>query len=317
MAEKTELVSVVVPVFNEAECLDELLRRSAAALEAAGRDWELLLINDGSGPEYSAALAAHAAADRRVKVVNLSRNFGHQAALTAGLHLARGQAVVLMDGDLQDPPEVMTAMIAAWERGADVVIGERDSRRETGLRGLGFRLFHRLINSLIDFRIQANSGIFCLLARRPLEELLRFNESNRFLPGLRSYLGFRTEVVHYDRPERAAGESKQSLARLAKYGLDAVFSFSYKPLRLTLTLGVFILFAACGYAAVLVAQRLLNIHVVPGFTTNAVATLVLGSVQLISIGIMGEYVGRIYDEVKRRPMYIIRDAINLGERPWT
>lgn len=311
MENRDGLLSLVIPVFNEVECLPELMQRSTHALTRARAAWEIIIVNDGSGPVCSAILADYAKKNERIKVVNLSRNFGHQAAITAGLYTAKGEAVILMDGDLQDPPEIIPEIVAAWEKGADIVIAGRKSRSETGFRGLCFRLFHKIINHLSDFRIHANSGIFGLLSGQAVKELLRFNESNRFIPGLRSYLGFKTEFVYYDRTDRLAGQPKQTFSRLLKYGLDAVFSFSYKPLRLTLFLGFIVFFGAGGYAVTLLVLRLMDIEVVRGFTTTAVATLVLGGIQLISIGIMGEYIGRIYDEVKRRPMFIIRDTINV------
>lgn len=311
MPNKNISVSVVIPIFNEIECLPELVQRTVSALTSAQSSWEIVFVNDGSGQECSDALAQYAKQNENIKLVNLSRNFGHQAAITAGLNTAKGEAVVLMDGDLQDPPEVITEMVSAWRNGSDIIVAERSSRKETLFRGMCFRLFHSIINQLIDFRIQANAGVFGLMSRRAVNELLRFNESNRFIPGLRSYVGFKTAHVNYDRQERLAGQPKQTFIRLLKYGLDAVFSFSYKPLRITLFLGLIVFFLGCGYALILFIQRLLNIDVVKGFTTTAVATLVLGSIQLISIGIMGEYIGRIYDEVKRRPMFIVKDTINV------
>ena len=304
-------LSLVVPIFNELECLPELLDRSQKALSLTNCNWEILLVNDGSADECSEMLRKYAVADSRIKVVNLSRNFGHQAAITAGLLSASNGAVVIMDGDLQDPPELIPAFVAELERGVDVVIGTRASRKETLLRGWGFKAFHFLIKYIADYNIDNNSGVFGLMSQRAVAAFKRFGETNRFFPGLRNYIGFRTSYVSYERDARYSGEPKQSFTKLLRYGLDAIFSFSYKPLRLTLLLGIIVFFPASGYALLLFVQRILGIDVVRGFTTTAVAILVLGSIQLISIGIIGEYLGRVYDEVKKRPMYIIKDTLNL------
>jgi polyisoprenyl-phosphate glycosyltransferase len=304
-------ISLVVPIFNEVECLPELMTRSVNSLSSTNLIWEIILVNDGSNRNCSDLLASYAKDDKRIKIINFARNFGHQAALTAGLQIAKGESVVLMDGDLQDPPEIILELVETWKKGYDIVIAVRKSRQETFFRGLCFKLFHKIFNYLTDFKMLANVGIFGLMSRRAAQELLCFNEANRFLPGLRNYIGLETAFVNYDRMDRLAGKPKQSIAKLLKYGFDAVFSFSYKPLRVTLFLGLIVFFLACGYALILFVQRLLNIDVVRGFTTTAVAILVLGGIQLISIGILGEYIGRIYDEVKKRPMFIIKDTINV------
>lgn len=304
-------LSIIVPVYDETECLHELIKRTGAALSSTGLSWELVLVNDGSGLDCSSLLSKFASDDPRVKIVVLSRNFGHQAAITAGLNYVKSDATIVMDADLEDPPELIPQFVKEWESGADVVIGRRTSRQDRGVRGFLFKLFHALIKHIADSDVGAESGVFGLMTDRAVRVMLTFGETNRFFPGLRSYLGFTTKIICYDRQTRYSGKPKQSISRLLKYAMDAVFGFSYKPLRLTLILGLIVFFPACGYAALLFVQRLLNIDVVKGFTTTAVAVLVLGSVQLISVGIIGEYIGRIYDEVKRRPMYIVKDLINF------
>jgi dolichol-phosphate mannosyltransferase len=253
------------------------------------------------------------AEDPRFCIVDLSRNFGHQAAISAGLIHADGDAVVCMDGDLQDPPEVIPDMLARWKEGDQIIRAERRSRKEVGIRRLGFDAFHRIFDWISDFPVPAQSGIFGLMDRKPLEELNRFTEKNRFFPGLRSWVGYKQGVVQYDRQERAAGEPKQSFRRLIKYALDAIFSFSYKPLRIMTMTGILISAAGFLLACIFVIKRLIGIEVAQtGFTTLVTLVLFLGGVQLIAIGLLGEYLARIYDEVKQRPLYIIREIYGVS-----
>lgn len=305
------LLSVVVPVFNEAPTIPELHRQLAEALARAAASWELIYVDDGSADGSGVALREIARADGRVAVVELSRNWGHQAALTAGLSEARGDAVVLIDGDLQDPPAVIPDLVRRWEAGAEVVVAERRSRREPPGRAFLFRLFYRVLAFLSDYPIPVNAGIFGLLGRRAVDALLQLTETNRYLPGLRAWVGFRTDVVAYDRAARAGGAPKQSVARLVRYAFDAIFSFSYKPLRVSLLVGSLASAFSLLYGVVLVTARLLGtglfgIPVVDGYTSTIVSVLFLGGVQLMGIGILGEYVGRVYDEVKRRPLFVVR-----------
>jgi dolichol-phosphate mannosyltransferase len=255
--------------------------------------------------------------DARVTIVDLSRNWGHQAALSAGLSVARGDAVVLIDGDLQDPPAVIPELVAAWREGAEVIVAERRSRIEAGPRSLFFPVFYRVFGFLSDFPIPLNAGVFGLLDRRAVDAINALQETNRYLPGLRAWVGFRTRVVFYDRGPRAAGRPKQTLWRLLRYALDAIFSFSYKPLRLSLFAGFLVAFFSLVYGVVLIVCRLLGtglfgIPVVVGYTSTIVAILFLGGAQLMSVGLLGEYLGRVYDEVKRRPLYVIRGVLRPG-----
>lgn len=306
------MISVVIPIYNEEEVLPLLLTRLRSVMSRLGKPCELILVNDGSR-DRSLEILIEASSDMpELLVLNLSRNFGHQAAISAGLSKARGQCVVVMDGDLQDPPELIRELVAAWEAGNQVVIASRRSRAERGLRRFIFAAFYRFFGLLTDFPIPLNAGVFGLLDRKVVDHLLLLEERNRFIPGLRSWLGFRQTVVWYDRQERAAGEAKQTYWRLLRYGFDALFSFSYKPLRLSWIVGLPISIVCFIYGMILVAMRLLNINVVPGFTTPTVALLFLGGIQLITIGILGEYLGRIYDEVKRRPLFIINEQYRHG-----
>jgi dolichol-phosphate mannosyltransferase len=242
--------------------------------------------------------------------LEFSRNFGHQAALTAGLQVAKGDAVMLMDGDFQDPPEVLPRMVRAWKDGAKVVIAERSSRAEKGLRGKLFPLFYKVMGLISDFPIPLNAGIFGLLDRQAVDAIVNLQEGNRYLPGLRAWVGFPTAIVYYERAGRAAGEAKQTLPKLFKYAMDAIFSFSYKPLRLGLVLGIGVLAFTLFLSLVNLGNTMFHLKyfgIIPGagHIGTLLAILFLGSVQLICMGLLGEYIGRIYDEVRRRPLYLV------------
>ncbi len=302
-------VSVVIPIYDEEECIDILYTRLTAALHTVGADYEIVLVNDGSHDSSLAMLKALHDHDSHIVVCNLSRNFGHQPAITAGLAQADGDCVIIMDGDLQDPPEVLPDLIKSWQEGNEVVLAHRRSRREGFLRQHLFSAFYLLLGKVSDYPIPLDAGVFGLMDRRVAAHLRNLSEHNRFLPGLRAWIGFKEAVVPYDRDERAAGRPKQSLWRLTRYALDAIFSFSYKPLRLSLVTGLLISGICFIYAVILVIKRVLGVDVVPGFTTTTVAVLFIGGVQLISVGILGEYLGRVYDEVKNRPIYIISEIL--------
>jgi glycosyltransferase involved in cell wall biosynthesis len=306
-------VAIVIPVYNEAAVLPELFRRLAAVFDATpGVRWRACLVDDGSADASADLIEMQVRADSRFTGLQLSRNFGHQAALSAGLaHVADADAVITMDADLQDPPELVPELVAAWQAGAEVVLAVRRSRRERGLRRLGFELFHRLFQSLSDQPIEPNTGTFGLLAKPATVAFTQLPEQHRFFPGLRAWVGFRRATVTYDRQERAAGEPAQSLRRLVRYALDGIFSFSRLPLRMLTFAGIAI--ACVGFAIGLyfAVKRLVGAEVAPtGFTTLVTLVLFIGGVQLIGIGVVGEYLGRIYDEVKRRPPYIVRRTID-------
>ena len=311
------MISVVVPIFEEGPLVSTLHRELATTMEKMGGAWEVVYVDDGSRDGSLGLLLAEQQRDPRVVVVELSRNWGHQSAITAGLTVARGDAVVLMDGDLQDPPAVIPEMVRAWKQGAQVVYAERRSRTERHHSLWLFRLFYKIFALLSDFPIPLNAGIFGLLDRQAVDAINHLTETNRYLPGLRAWIGFPTAVVPYDRGPRAAGEPKQTFARLSRYALDAIFSFSYKPLRLSLFAGLATAAFALLYGLVLLLCRvagvgLFGIPVVDGYTSTIVSVLFLGGVQLISVGILGEYLGRVYDEVKRRPLFLIRRIHKAG-----
>jgi glycosyltransferase involved in cell wall biosynthesis len=314
------MISLVSPIYNEQEVLPRLHRELAAAMDSTGLAWEIIYVDDGSSDQSLSILLGFENADSRVCVVELSRNWGHQAAITAGLSVARGDAVVLIDGDLQDPPSVVPALLKEWQSGAEVIVAQRRSRSEHGLRKYLFPLFYRVLGFLSDYPIPLNTGIFGLMDRRAVDAVLKLTETNRFLPGLRAWVGFRTAVVFYDREDRASGEPKQSLSRLLKYALDAIFSFSYKPLRLGLLAGLTIAALSFLLGVFLIVCRVLGVGLfgspqVYGWTSTVVFIVLFAGVQLTSIGILGEYIGRIYDEVKRRPLFFIRKVHQTSDLP--
>lgn len=306
-------LDIVIPIYNEEENLPSLHDRLIKVCENLGdMAWQVIYVNDGSSDRSLEIMGWQRESDSRFSIVELSRNFGHQAAITAGLSCSTGDAVILMDGDLQDPPELIPELISRWEGGANVVRAHRRSRKEKGMRRVGFNLFYKLFSWITDFPIPPNAGIFGLLDRQATEELKKLPEQNRFFPGLRSWVGLNQEVAYYDRDDRAGGEPKQSLKRLVRYALDAIFSFSYKPLRIMTSTGILI--SAIGFllACFFITRRLIGIEIAQtGFTTLVVLMLFLGGIQLIAIGLLGEYLARIYDEVKRRPLFIIKDTHGL------
>ncbi|HEX8066683.1 MAG TPA: glycosyltransferase family 2 protein [Thermoleophilaceae bacterium] len=307
------LVSVVAPMFDEEETVEVFYERVRTALE--GLRFELVLVDDASRDRTPDLLDRLAESDPRVRVLHLSRNFGHQAALTAGLEHARGDAVVMLDGDLQDPPEVIRAMLEHWRRGADVVYGVRETRAgESRFKLVTAGWFYRLFARLSNLELRENSGDFRLLDRRALDVLLSMRERNRFLRGMTVWVGFTQTAVPYRRDARYAGETKYTLRRMVRFSLDAISSFSAFPLQIATLLGF--LFSAIAFLSLplVVLARILDVYV-PGVSSVLFAILLLGGIQLITVGIIGEYVGRIYDEVKGRPLYVVREARNLIAEP--
>ncbi|MGC2696574.1 MAG: glycosyltransferase family 2 protein [Candidatus Angelobacter sp.] len=304
------MLSVVVPIYNEEENIRAFHQAVGAVMEGLHESWEVVYVNDGSRDSSLSLLLEIQKQDPHVTVVEFSRNFGHQPALTAGLQTARGHAIMLMDGDFQDPPEVLPQMVKAWKSGAKVVIAERSSRAERGIRGRLFPLFYKAMGLISDFPIPLNAGIFGLLDRQAADAIINLQEGNRYLPGLRAWVGFPTALVYYERAGRAAGEPKQTLLKLFKYAMDAIFSFSYKPLRLGMVLGGLVLAFTLFLALVTVGNTVFHLKyfgIIPGagHVGTLLAILFLGGIQLICMGLLGEYIGRIYDEVRRRPLYLV------------
>ena len=312
---RLELLSVVAPVFNEEATLEPFYSRVCEALE--GLRFELVLVDDGSSDSSPEILSELASNDPRVHVVFLSRNFGHQTALTAGLDHARGDAVVMLDADLQDPPELIPRMLDHWRAGCDVVYAVRQEREgESRFKLATARWFYKLFDKLAQVDLMHNSGDFRLLDRRPLNALLSMRERSRFLRGMTVWVGYRQAAVPYDRDPRYAGETKYTLSKMMRFSLDAISSFSHRPLQLATLLGFIISTLAFIAIPVVVVLRILGSYL-PGFSSITIAVLLLGGIQLIAIGIIGEYVGRIYDEVKGRPLYLVRSRLNVLEHETT
>ncbi len=306
-----ELLSVVAPVYNEEALIDEFYSRVCSALD--GLPFELVLVDDGSTDGSPIALDHIAANDPRVRVIFLSRNFGHQTALTAGLDHARGDAVVMLDADLQDPPELIVRMLDHWRAGCDVVYAVREEREgESRFKLATASWFYRLFDKLAQVELQPNSGDFRLLDRRALDALLSMRERNRFLRGMTVWVGYRQAAVPYRRDPRYAGVTKYTLSKMLRFSLDAISSFSHRPLQLATLLGFLISTLAFIAIPVVVILRILGSYL-PGFGSITIAVLLLGGIQLIAIGIIGEYVGRIYDEVKDRPLYLVKARMNMSE----
>jgi glycosyltransferase involved in cell wall biosynthesis len=305
-------ISVVIPAFNEEEVLDEAYRRLAAVMDRLGRSYELIFVDDGSQDATPLILGRIADGDRRVRVLGLSRNFGHQVAISAGVDHARGDAVVVIDADLQDPPEVIPRLVARWQEGYEVVYGKRLARRgESPFKTRTAALFYRILRRLTTIEIPVDTGDFRLVDRKVCEALRRLPERNRYVRGLVSWVGFRQSSVEYERHERFAGRTKYPLGKMLHFALDAITSFSDRPLRLATYLG----FAASGvsflYLIVTVVLKLRHLTV-PGWASIVAVSVFFHGITLIILGIQGEYVGRIHEEVKNRPLYIVDRALGFG-----
>ena len=303
------LLSVVAPVYQEEATIDRFCGAVGEAL--AGLPYELVLVDDGSSDGTPSRLEQLAAQDPRIKTVLLSRNFGHQAAITAGLDHASGNVAVTLDSDLQDPPSLIPTLIDRWRAGADVVYAVRRRRDgESGFKLRSARLFYRLFRLLTSVELPPESGDFRLLDRDALDALLAMRERSRFLRGMSIWVGFTQDSVPYDRDARYAGMTKFTLARMLRFSLDAIASFSYRPLQLATALG-FVISGVAFIAIPVVIVLKLTGNYLYGFSTVEITMLLLGGIQLITIGMVGEYVGRIFDEVKGRPLYLVRSRQNF------
>ena len=310
------MISIVVPCYNEKEVLDELYQRLSRAAESWEEPFEVIVVDDGSDEETWQRIEAVHRRDPRWKAVRFSRNFGHQTAVSAGIARAAGRAVIVLDADLQDPPEELHRFLAKWREGYEVVYGLRRKRKEGPLKRLCYHLFYRILAGTASQPIPADSGDFCLMDRRVVDLLNAMPERNRFVRGLRAWVGFRQIGLEYPRDARRAGKPKYTLSKLIRLAVDGLFSFSTVPLRLATYLGLAVSTIAFLGAVFTLVQRLfaewfdsIGLGPVPGFATIVIAILFLGGVQLICLGIMGEYIGRIYEEVKGRPSWIVRQTL--------
>jgi polyisoprenyl-phosphate glycosyltransferase len=306
--------SVVAPVYNEELLLPEFYRRVIAALEPLGKPFELVLVNDGCRDGSPALMRALHERDGRVRVLNFSRNFGHQLAITAGMDYAQGEAVVVIDSDLQDPPEVIPEMIARWHEGFDVVYAVRAEREgETAFKKATAALFYRLIDSITNVNIPVDTGDFRLMDRKVVDALKVMREQHRFMRGLSAWVGFRQIGLPYRRDARAAGETKYPFRKMLRFALDGITSFSYLPLQLATYIGFAVALISVVAIVLAIVLRLSGIRALEGQATTLVAVLFMGGVQLIFLGVIGEYLGRIYNEVKRRPLYIVAEALGYEQ----
>lgn len=318
-APKRPLVSIVIPMLNERAGLRPLFDQVAQAIQALPVEWELVIVDDGSTDGTRDVIAKELSRFPCWRLIFLSRNFGQQPAYRAGLEHARGDAVIFLDADLQDPPELIPQLLAKWHEGYKVVTGCRISREERGLRRLFFDLFHQLFHRMTGRVMPVNSGMFSLVDRVVVNQLLAARETNLFLPALKCWYGFPQTTISYARKDRAVGEPKQSFRKLFRYALDGLFSFSDLPLQWIAVLGAVISVISFGYAGFLILAKLLQMAGyltsldVKGFTTLAVAIFCLSGIQLLSLGIVGQYLARIYREIKGRPLYMVETVLTSDE----
>jgi dolichol-phosphate mannosyltransferase len=304
-------LSLVLPIYNEEEVIPELHKRLQEFLTKLALPAEVVFVNDGSRDRSMELLRGIAGEEPRYRVVSFARNFGHQRAITAGVDFARGKAVVVMDADLQDPPEVVLEMVAKWREGFDVVYGRRRKRAgETWFKLLTARAFYRVFAAMIPIQVPLDTGDFRLMSRRVVVVLRELRETHRFVRGMVAWVGFKQTEVLYDRPARFAGDTKYPFRKMVAFAIDGITSFSVLPLRFATYMGMLMILASVGVIAwALVAKYVLH-QVVQGWTGIMIVVAVFASVQLLMIGILGEYIGRIYEEVKRRPLYIVGDTVN-------
>jgi len=305
------MISVVAPVHNEADSLAELHRRLTAALVPLGK-YEIVLVDDGSTDASWERMFALAGVDPRLRLLRLSRNFGHQAALTAGLDAARGDAVVLIDSDLQDPPELIPELVAQWRNGYDVVYALRAAREgETPFKRWTAAAFYRLLRRMTPVEIPANAGDFRLLSRRAVDALARMPERARFLRGMTSWVGFRQTGVPYRRDARFAGETKYATSRMIRFALDAITSFSTTPIKVVTGFGALLIVFCVGVLAWALYVKFFTSEAIQGWTSVLIVVLLLGGMQLVGLGVIGQYVARIFEEAKHRPLYFVQESFGF------
>jgi dolichol-phosphate mannosyltransferase len=305
------MYSIIIPIYNEEKTLRELHQRLVTAAATFAAPFEVIFIDDGSKDGSLSLLKEIHTGDRRFKIIRLSRNFGHQVAISAGLDLAEGEAIILMDGDLQDPPELIPHMLARWKEGYEVVYTVKKSRKEGRLKRLAFTAFYRILHALSTIRIPMDAGNFSLLDRRVVDVLRHMPERNRYISGMRAWAGFRQTGIEYDRDARFAGTPHMSMGRLVQLAVDGIFSFSNVPLRLAIFVGFFVAFLSFIGAVFVLYAKLFTDKAILGWTSTIISILFVGGMILLTLGVIGEYISRIYEEVKNRPLYVIRDKWGL------
>ena len=305
------LISLVVPIFNEEENISELYERSKKTLESLGSH-EIIFINDGSRDRTLEKILEIANKDKSVKIIDFSRNFGHQTAITAGMENSQGEAVVIMDGDLQDTPETIPELVKKWKEGYEVVYAKRRTRKDSLFKRATAYAFYRIIKKIANIDITEDTGDFCLLDKKVIDALRGLKEHSRFMRGLTSWVGFKKGIILFDRAERKRGNTSYPLKKMVKFAYDGITSFSYFPLKMATYLGVFSAFMGFVWGIYAIYQKIYHPETtVQGWATVVVAIFFLGGIQLIVLGVIGEYIGRIYTEAQNRPPYIIRQKINF------
>ncbi len=314
------MLSIIVPAYNESEGMRLLYDRLTACASTWNEDYEILLVDDGSQDDTLAQAEEMAARDSHWKVVSLSRNFGHQAALTAGLEHARGEVIAIIDADLQDPPEELPRFFEKCREGYDVVYGVRKKRKEGILKRTSYWLFYRVMSSLASIEVPLDSGDFCVMSRRAVDALNSLPERSRFIRALRSWIGFRQTGLVYERHARAAGEPKYNFSKLSNLAMDGIINFSYKPLRLISVIGMVLALLAIGLGIFVLVQYFAdwtvfgyNPRQTQGWTSTILVVLFFTGIQLFSLGVIGEYVSRLFEEIKRRPVYMVGKTVNMED----
>jgi glycosyltransferase involved in cell wall biosynthesis len=306
-------ISIVIPMYNEQEVLEKLFSRLSSCLEPITHDYEIICVNDGSRDETLERLKQYHKQDNRIKIINFARNFGKEIALTAGIDYTKGNAVIPIDADLQDPPELIAQMVDKWRNGYKVVLATRRNRPgDSWFKRKTAEWFYSFMNSLSTVKVPANTGDFRLMDRQVIEAVKKLPERTRFMKGIFAWTGFSTTTVYFDRESRAAGSTSWNYWKLWKFALDGIFSFTTIPLHIWTYIGGAISIFAFIWAVVIIIQSLIFGIVTPGYPSLMVTMLFLGGIQLLSIGVLGEYIGRIYTETKQRPLYLVEDEIGIN-----
>lgn len=299
--------SIIIPLYNEEKTIYELHRRLMASTALLDGPFEVILVDDGSVDRSMALMNDLHAKDERFKILSLSRNFGHQIAITAGMDVASGKAIILMDGDLQDPPELIPRMISLWKEGYHVVYTVKKSRKENPVRRVAFTAFYRVLRALSSIKIPLDAGNFSLMDQQVVQVLRDMPERNRYISGMRAWTGFKQTGIYYDREPRFAGKPQMSFRRLIRLALDGIFSFSNIPLRVAIYLGLFTALAAFAGGLIVIYEKLFTDKAILGWASTILSILFVGGMILLTLGVIGEYISRIYEEVKKRPLYIVRE----------
>lgn len=313
MSNTSPYLSIVIPVYNEEQVLEILYDRLCSVLDKINKNFEVILVDDGSHDSSPLIMQKLHEKDPRFKIVRFSRNFGHQIAISAGLNFISGEVIAIMDADLQDPPEVLPQFLEKWKEGYHVIYAIRTKRKENFLKRAAYALFYRVLSRISHIEIPLDSGDFCVMDRKIVKILNKMPERNRFVRGIRSWIGFKQTGLSYERDKRYAGEAKYTFRKLLRLAFDGVVSFSFVPLKMASLFGFAVSVFAFFYAVATLFQKLFTTTTVPGYTTIIILVCFFGGVQLMTIGILGEYLGRIFDEVKKRPLYLVDEMIGFDD----